>query len=502
MYNKQGLEKSKLYSAAETSVLLVNPRYNGHSEIPPLGLECLAAPLIGEGIKVSILDLDIRSDEAGRSDLQNAIRGLYPQIVGVTAMSHSFQSAQQVCSISKNIHPAALTVLGGIHATVRADEILKKQSDIDVCVRGEGEATFRELIDCFISGKAFSGIKGISFRDNEKIMHNTERDLIRDLRELPAPAHCLSDHETYRTRSVSSSRGCYHNCTFCSIQAQYHRTVRTRDVADIMEELEALIDRGAKRIMFTDDNFTFSLKRVREICDRIKHLGLDGKASFYAEGRIDDICRNPIMASLLSNAGFQGLYIGAESGSAEVLEYYRKDSCPEDIVKGVAYCIEQNLTPVLNFILFGPRDTIATMRETISLARQAFEMGAEIVYAETLNPYPGTPIQEALEKDGLFREEEGIYYFKSCHGIEIEWVLRLCNAARAITELLHREDKYFIMKKSYFEMGYLDDLLSGNIPSRFKELYDSRTADGNDAATSDIVEIHRYMTATIKDAPI
>lgn len=502
MDNKQMPEKRKRHSAIQTSVLLVNPRYNGRSEIPPLGLECLAAPLIGEGMKVSILDLDIRPDEAGRHDLQNAIQGLYPQIVGVTAMSHSFQSAQQVCSISKKIHPAALTVLGGIHPTVRADEILKKQSDIDVCVRGEGEATFRELIGCFINGKAFSGIKGISFRNNGMIIHNTDRDLVRNLSDLPAPAHFLSDHETYRTRSVSSSRGCYHNCTFCSIQAQYHRTVRTRNVSGILEELKALINRGAERIMFTDDNFTFSLKRVREICDRIKRLGLDRSADFYAEGRIDDICRNPIMASLLSNAGFRGLYIGAESGSAEILEYYRKDSCPEDIIKGVAYCIEQNLTPVLNFILFGPRDTIATMRETISLARQAFEMGAEIVYAETLNPYPGTPIQEALEKDGLFREENGIYYFKSCHGIEIEWVLRLCSAARAITELLHRDDKYFILKKSYFEMGYLHELLSGNIPSRFKELYESRTAEGNVAAMPDIEEIYRYMTVAIKDTPI
>jgi anaerobic magnesium-protoporphyrin IX monomethyl ester cyclase len=484
------------------NVLLVNPRYNGCSEIPPLGLECLASLLDDQGIDVSILDLDICSDEEGRKTLYDKLERSYPQIVGVTAMSHSFQSARQVCGIVKKLNPAALTVMGGIHATVRSDEILREQNDIDVCVRGEGETTFRELVDHFMAGQDFSGVKGISFRKDGKVIHNRDRDLNRNLDELPNPAHCLVDNEKYRTRSISSSRGCHHNCTFCSIQAQYHRTVRTRDAASIADEIASLADNGAKRIMFTDDNFTFSLRRVREICGWIERLGLAGKVSFYAEGRIDDVCRNPIIASILSNVGFQGLYIGAESGSAEILEYYGKDMHPGDIMKGVAYCIEQNLTPVLNFILLGPRDTVDTMRETIRLAKQIFEMGAEITYAETLNPYPGTPIQEALAKDDMYREEQGVYYFKSYHGIELEWVLRLCNAARAITELLHREEKHFVHRKTYFEMSYLDELLSGNIPIRFQELYARHDAGKDGAAPADIEEIHRYMIATIKGASL
>jgi radical SAM superfamily enzyme YgiQ (UPF0313 family) len=219
--------------------------------------------------------------------------------------------------------------------------------------------------------------------------------------------------------------------------------------------------------MFTDDNFTFSLKRVREICTWIQRLGLADRVEFYAEGRIDDICRNPIMASVLSNAGFRGLYIGAESGSGEILDYYRKDTSPGDIIQGVTYCIEQNLTPVVNFILFGPRDTIDTMRETIQLARQTFEIGAEIVYAETLVPYPGTPIQEELAADGKFREEQGIYYFKSYNDIDMEWFLRLCNLARTIAASLHADDRFFARKKAYFELGYLDELLCGRIPPQF-----------------------------------
>jgi radical SAM superfamily enzyme YgiQ (UPF0313 family) len=205
------------------------------------------------------------------------------------------------------------------------------------------------------------------------------------------------------------------------------------------------------------------------------------------------------MASILSDTGFKGLYIGAESGSAEILDYYNKGTGPEDIIRGVAQCIEQNLTPVVNFILFGPKDTIDTMKETTRLARQIFEMGAEIVYAETLIPYPGTPIQDSLANDGMFEEQQGIYYFRSYHGIEIEWVLRLCNIARAVTELLHREDKYFSYKKAYFELGYLDELLSGRMPARFEELYNQHYSGAQATRHSKIEEIHKYITATIRN---
>jgi anaerobic magnesium-protoporphyrin IX monomethyl ester cyclase len=190
------------------NVLLVNPRYNGCSEIPPLGLECLASPLLWEGIDVSILDLDIYSAEEGRDALKNAIQRKQPQIVGVTAMSHSYSSAQEVCTIAKNLHPDALTVMGGIHATAMFDEILRKQQDIDVCVRGEGELVFRELVLCFNTRQAFSDVEGISYRDDGRIIHNADRALLRNLKDLPRPAHHLVDNEKYRTRSISSSRGC------------------------------------------------------------------------------------------------------------------------------------------------------------------------------------------------------------------------------------------------------------------------------------------------------
>ena len=460
-------------------VLLVNPRYNGQSEIPPLGLECIAAVLSKHAIDAAIIDLDIYHHQEVHDYFSHLLKTHMPKIVGVTAMSHSFASAITVCQIAKEFNQDVLTVLGGIHATVLYDSILREQQAVDVIVRGEGELSFLELAQHFLQGRPFSHTDGISFRNDGETVHNNDRRLAKDLDSFPLPSHDLVENEKYKTRSISSSRGCFHNCTFCSIHSLSGDIIRIRSIDAIIKEIEDLIRCGARRIMFTDENFTFSFKRVKQLCSEIVRRGLHEKVVFYAEGRIDDICKTPIMAHVLSDAGFRGLYIGAESGSQEILNYYRKETTPDTVVQGVSYCVEQNLMPVVNFILYGPRDTVETMKETIGLAKRVYESGAEIVYAEMLIPYPGTPIKDELERDGKFRESKEIYFFDSYHGMDIDWILQLCNVSRDITYLIHHEDLYFDMKKTYFELKYVEELLEKKVPLTFEDIYNDYRDKGN-----------------------
>lgn len=462
-------------------VLLVNPEFNSRSEIPPIGLEYIAAVLLNRGISVALCDLDAGTGQGGREESRERIRARMetgrPRIVGVSCMSDSFESALDACRTAKEVDPGVLTVMGGVHATIRHDRILRGHSFVDAVVRGEGEIAFSELAGAFLRGGPPSDIAGVSLRRDGRIVHGPAPAPIENLDLLPLPAHGLVDSGNYRTRSISSSRGCVHRCTFCSIRSLQGGGVRERSLSGIMDEIEILVDREAERIMFTDDNFTFRHERVREICAEILRRGLNEEAVFYAEGRIDDFCRRPLMADWMSRAGFRAVYIGAESGSGEILEYYRKGITPDDLVQGVSYCVEQNLTPIVNFILMGPKDTSATIRETIGLARNLFEMGADIAYAEMLVPYPGTPIQEELELNGKFRELDGAFYFEPYGGLDIERTLHLCDLAREIAACVHAEDPLFGQKKIYLELGCLDALLGGRMPREFKELC-GREAEG------------------------
>jgi radical SAM superfamily enzyme YgiQ (UPF0313 family) len=127
----------------------------------------------------------------------------------------------------------------------------------------------------------------------------------------------------------------------------------------------------------------------------------------------------------------------------------------------VSLCVEQNLTPVVSFILLGPRDTVATVRETLALARRLFEQGAEIAYTEMLIPYPGTPIQSSLARDGKFRHSEEVYYFESYNGMDAKRILQLFTAARQAAQRVHRGEPFAQQRRVYREFGCLDDLLAG-----------------------------------------
>jgi radical SAM superfamily enzyme YgiQ (UPF0313 family) len=129
----------------------------------------------------------------------------------------------------------------------------------------------------------------------------------------------------------------------------------------------------------------------------------------------------------------------------------------------VALCVEQNLIPVVSFILFGPMDTAGTIRETLALARRLFECGAEIAYTEMLIPYPGTPIAGRLKKEGKYREAEEVYYFESCRGLGAEHILNMLHAARRTAALTHRNEPFAQQRRVYREFGYFDDLLAGRM---------------------------------------
>ncbi len=452
-------------------VLLVNPFFNGRAEIPPLGLASVAAPLPRQEIGVEILDLDLApSPREGLSLLRERIAGGRPRILGVTALTNSFPSALEVFRTAKDEDPDIFSVLGGVHGTVLHDELLRRHEFIDAVVRGEGEATFPALAQAVLRGDHPGSMEGITFRSSRGIVVTPDRPPEPDLDVFPLPGHDLVENDRYRTRSLSSSRGCPHRCTFCSIRSLYGGTVRMRSAGSLLDEIRFLIGQGARRIMFTDDNFTMDARRIREICASLAGGSLNRGVEYFAQGRADDLCRIPLMAGMLREAGFRALYIGAESGSQEILDSYRKGIGPQDVLRAVSLCIEQDLTPVVNFILLGPLDTQETVTETIHLAKRIFESGADIAYTEAVIPYPGTPLREELRRDGLLRETDGMDHFAPRRGLDPVRFFRLCDLARDMNRLVYGGDPLFGARRVYYDLAFLEFLLHRKSPTVFTEL--------------------------------
>ena len=163
------------------------------------------------------------------------MRRTRPRLVGISAYTCGVESALHYARIAREF--GALVVLGGYHASALPDELLACD-DIDAVVRGEGEHTLRELV---LDGPSRQ-VRGLSFKDGTRIVHNPDRPVIDDLDTLPEPLREVRpprfglDGSHYHVDTVYASRGCRGNCTFCANHLVGKRW-RPRSNHRIVEEL-------------------------------------------------------------------------------------------------------------------------------------------------------------------------------------------------------------------------------------------------------------------------
>ena len=172
-------------------VLMINPPYNSSKYkfiglvAPTLGIAYIAAMLEKNGITVKILDAPAL--EIGHEAVINEIQKYSPDIVAVTSVTPTIESALKTAKISKEACPNAVTVLGGYHPTFTYQEVLKNDF-VDIVVCGEGELTMVELVDSLENGKNLREVKGIATKDFKTL----PRGIIKDLDSIPFhPPHFL-----------------------------------------------------------------------------------------------------------------------------------------------------------------------------------------------------------------------------------------------------------------------------------------------------------------------
>ena len=90
------------------------------------------------------------------------------------------ESLRKVC-------PNCLVILGGPEVSFDSASLMEQNPDVDITVRGEGEITFPLLIESIIMNKSLADLDGITFRRNDKIIVNRDRELIKDLDTIPFP---------------------------------------------------------------------------------------------------------------------------------------------------------------------------------------------------------------------------------------------------------------------------------------------------------------------------
>jgi anaerobic magnesium-protoporphyrin IX monomethyl ester cyclase len=378
-------------------VLLINPPYPVCESLTmPQGLLYLAARLEQAGNEVFLEDLQLCRSPIHR--IQQAVRRARPRVAGITSFSMNLSVASRILRAVKRLDPEILTVWGGPHVSFDDGEILRDHLWVDAVVRGEGEETLLEVVDCLKQGKGLHGVAGLTWRGRGGDAHrNPARPFREDLDNLPRPSWHLLKLSQYRAfgqgAGILTSRGCPHRCVFCVGRKMIGARGRFREPGAVVDEMEALAGLGFRRIRVEDDLFTYRRDRALAICKELGRRALPIRWRAYA--RVDTV--DPELLRWMKKTGCERILFGAESGSGEILARARKGITPEQTRRAVEMAREEGIGVLASFVLGLPGETPETLRQTVEFARSL-----RVPYTlNLLTPYVGTEIREKAGEWGI-----------------------------------------------------------------------------------------------------
>ncbi|MBM6618110.1 B12-binding domain-containing radical SAM protein [Bacillus suaedaesalsae] len=274
-----------------------------------LAIRCLRAYVEPEH-KIKMVEYTIK-DPA-----MNIVTDLFrnnPDVIGFSCYIWNIEETIKVISMIKKIKPELKIILGGPEVSYDISYWLDRLQDVDYIVIGEGEETFKQLLDYMKSGDDLHSIAGLAFRtvDGKQVI-NPQRNKL-NLQESPSPFRFEEDlsHLPKRVTYIETSRGCPFSCQFCLSSIEVG--VRYFNKEKVKDDIRYLMNNGAKTIKFVDRTFNISRSYAMEMFQFLIDEHLPG--TVFQFEITADIMRPEVIQFLNDNAP-KGLFrfeIGVQS---------------------------------------------------------------------------------------------------------------------------------------------------------------------------------------------
>jgi radical SAM superfamily enzyme YgiQ (UPF0313 family) len=375
---------------------------------PNHGLLQLAAILAKAGVRTDVFDfhvLDIALRQTrqiiSEEHFRDVIARKSARLYGISSKIVSASRAMRIAEIIKELHPDSRVVMGGVHPTFSAAEILAKCQAVDAVVRGEADHAIVPLWRWASGDIGLAEIAGVTFRDHARAIVSSEKDLAQiDLDELPYPAYELVARETDPlVPRILTARGCTLRCVFCASAALFGYKFNSRHATSVVDQIEATRDRfGVEFVCMGDLTFMAHKPTGLAICRELiqRDLGVWWSTQTTI-GRID-----PQAAGLMARSGCVQIGFGVESGSKLIIENNNKNVQIGRAEEQFAAVKEAGMS-VQTYWVFGlPGETVATAMRSIEVMRDWIRRELiDAVHITMAVPYPGTPLGESPAAYGI-----------------------------------------------------------------------------------------------------
>lgn len=392
------------------------------ANMPSLGLAYIFSAFEEAGCEVRFKDY--QGQKISIEEITDYIESEQFDMVGMQTYITNINTCFEVSAIIKNKIPNIKTILGGAHATIFPDMVIKHPAIDFVCI-SEAEYTVKELVECLNNGQSEEGMKnilGLFYKDkNGKVCKNPSRPLEKDLDNFPMPKYEIFNASQYypavhirgkRVQNMITSRGCPFKCTFCAATRVYGSTFRYISVERSIKEMKLLKEKfNTDSLQIYDDNFTTNKKRVIELCKRMIEEKLNFKWVCYTRA---DLIGDEEMLLSMKKAGCYLIVVGMESGNERILKLINKKLDLNVARKNLKLANKCKINVLSSFMIGLPSATVDEIENTI---RFSTSVGLTYATYPIFTPYPGTPIYEDAKFYGTIHSQNFDEYSRWGDGI-------------------------------------------------------------------------------------
>jgi len=366
-----------------------------------LGLRYIASSLEAHGHSVAIIPFNSAQDT--QSAVQQTI-AFAPEIAGLSMVFTS--RAREFCALAKQLREAGFAghmIAGGPFASFNCETLVTNFREFDSVALGEGE----DLMCCLVENLgSLDCVPGLCYRDSAgTVRTNPATGNADHLDALPWPKRTkFHAYFNQPIASVLTSRGCWRECAFCSINAWYERgggkKFRFRSVDSIVAEVSDLYHRHGVRILnFQDDNFFLpnpvkAAERFAAVRDGLRKNGV-GQIAIAVKARPDSITEESIR--ILDELGLFRVFLGVENASENGLRNLNRKNTVEQILNALRILNDFDVHVAYNLLMFEPDTTLEEILVNLRFMERHNENPFNFCRAEA---YPGTGLERKLLSEG------------------------------------------------------------------------------------------------------
>lgn len=416
------------------NILIISTnRYSQPVPVIPAGACLVAEAAEQAGHRVRVLDLMFERDPLRA--LESELNTESPDIVGLSVRNIDNNHMQNPVVFFEDLVPLvdtirrrtqATVVLGGSAIPVMPEDLLR-YTGASWAVLGDGEVVFPKLSAALSKGETPNQIPGIAWIE-DNIFRKNPVSASGFLNGCLVPNfYRWIDFRAYLSGlspvPIQSKRGCPFKCVYCTYPIVDGDDYRLRTPKRVVDTIKNLASLGFRDIEFVDNVFNSPYDHAMAICE--------GLVRARANVRLQSLELNPLfiddaLINVMERAGFVGVGITVESASDVVLDGLRKGFTVED-VRHAAQVIKRHQLPCFwLFMLGGPNEKKATVRETLRFAESCIRPKDVAFFNVGIRIYPGTELEHLARKEGMLTlspKEMLTPVFYISPALELDWLI-------------------------------------------------------------------------------